>query len=102
MSETTKKVTNQETEQEPKTAASKKPAKKPEKTEEKVGFFKRIGRWCGRHKEALITGGIAFVGGAATTAGAGIVMNKRAERKARQQATYIPEQEDVSPFDPNV
>ena len=101
MSET--KKTTQEVEVE---TTEKKPAvkkvTKSEKTEKKEGVLKRIGNWCGRHKEAIITGTVAFIGGAFSTVGAGMVMNKRREKKANQsQPAYIPEPE-VSPLDPNI
>ena len=102
MSETNKKTT-QEVEVE---ATEKKPAvkkvTKSEKTEKKEGLLKRFGNGCKRHKEAIITGVVAFIGGAFSTVGAGIVMNKRREKKQQQsQPVYIPEPE-VSPLDPNI
>ena len=69
----------------------------------KPGVFKRIGLWCKKHKEALITGGISFAAGAATTAGAGYLMNKQAERRAAE--AYVPVQQpeyDQNSLDPNV
>ena len=100
MSET-KKTQEVEVETTEKKPAVKK-VTKSEKTEKKEGVLKRIGNWCGRHKEAIITGTVAFIGGAASTVGAGMVMNKRREKKMQQsQPTYIPEP-DVSPLDPNI
>lgn len=101
MSETNKKTQDVEVVETEKKPAVKKV--KSEKTEKKEGTLKKIGAWFGRHKEAIITGTVAFVGGAASTVGAGMIMNKRREKKANQsQPAYIPEPPEVSPLDPNI
>ena len=100
MSETNKKTQDVEVVETEKKPAVKKV--KSEKTEKKEGTLKKIGAWFGRHKEAIITGTVAFVGGAASTVGAGMIMNKRREKKMQAPPTYIPEPSDVSPLDPNI
>ena len=100
MSETNKKTQDVEVVETEKKPVAKKV--KSEKTEKKEGTLKKIGAWFGRHKEAIITGTVAFVGGAASTVGAGMIMNKRREKKMQAPPAYIPESPDVSPLDPNI
>lgn len=76
--------------------------------QKKEGILKRFGNWCKCHKEAIVTGAVAFVGGAGTAIGAGYALNKHAERRAREMtASCVAPQEptvggDYSPLDPNL
>ena len=95
----TEEPTGKEKEKEPTMKEEKKETGKKEKKE---SVIKRFGKWCKTHKEALITGGVAFGAGFGSAVGAGIVMNKRAERKSRERNAYIADNEEVNPLDPNM
>ena len=97
----TEKKTVETTENE--TTTEKKPvAKAKVKTEEKKpNVFKRAWNWTKKNKKSIAACGASFVGGAATAVGTGILLNKRAEKKARN--AYIPtEPQDYDTLDPNV
>ena len=68
MSEQNKKTVETEG-QETKPVAKARVGKKSETEGEKVGLVKKVKNWCKRHKEAIITGGVAFIGGAGTAIG---------------------------------
>lgn len=94
----TEEPTEKEKEKEPTMKEEEK--KETGKKEKKESIFKRAGKWCRKHKEALITGGVAFGAGFGSAIGSGIIMKKRAERKSRERNAYIAE-EEVNPLDPN-
>lgn len=101
------KVVNQE-EQKEQATEQKKPVAKAKVTakaeEQKPGIFKRFGLWCKKHKEALITGGVSFVAGAAATVGTGMVLDRRNARRNAPAPTVQPEYQEpmVNDLDPNL
>lgn len=76
--------------------------KKTPKTEEKKGFFRKVGDWFHDHKEAVITGAVAFVGGAGTAVAGGYIYEKHQEKKRREsgEGHFIATEDDS--LDPNV